>query len=103
MKKIVVCCFALLCFTAVEAQKLNFNKNGIFKIAQFTDVHYVPGNSKSDTALLAIQRVLDMEKPDMVIFTGDIVTGKPVKTGWDNVTKLVIDRKIPFAVALGNH
>lgn len=103
MKKIVICCVVVLWFTAVEAQKLNFNKDGLFKIAQFTDVHYVPGNSKSDTALLAIQRVLDTEKPDMVIFTGDIVTGRPIKTGWDTVTKLVVDRKIPFAVALGNH
>ncbi|MPM23130.1 3',5'-cyclic adenosine monophosphate phosphodiesterase CpdA [bioreactor metagenome] len=103
MKKIVICCFILLCFTATKAQKLNFNKNGLFKIAQFTDVHYVHGNSKSDTALLNIQRVLDTEKPDMVIFTGDAVTGRPVKTAWDALTKLVIDRKIPFAVALGNH
>ena len=101
MKKIVVCSFVLLWFAAAGAQKLNFNKNGLFKIVQFTDVHYVPENSKSDTALLAIQRVLDAEEPDMVIFTGDIVTGRPVKTGWDTVTRLVIERKIPFAVANG--
>ncbi|HBG79341.1 MAG TPA: metallophosphatase, partial [Porphyromonadaceae bacterium] len=36
MKKIVVCCVVVLWFTAVEAQKLNFNKDGLFKIAQFT-------------------------------------------------------------------
>ena len=35
---------------------------------------------------MAIQRVLDTEKPDMVIFTGDIVTGRPAKTGWDAIT-----------------
>ena len=103
MKKTFAFCLVLLIFTSVNAQKLNFNKDGSFKIVQFTDVHYVHGNSKSDTALLAIQRVLDAEKPDMVIFTGDIVTGKPAKTGWDALTKLVIDRKIPFAVTLGNH
>ncbi|MDO5665478.1 MAG: metallophosphoesterase family protein [Bacteroidia bacterium] len=103
MRKVLLGCLFLLIFTSVEAQKLNFNKNGLFKIAQFTDVHYVHGNPKSDTALMVIQRVLDAEKPDMVIFTGDIVTGKPVKKGWDAITKLVIDREIPFAVTLGNH
>lgn len=103
MKKILVCFFILFSFAAIKAQKLNFNKDGLFKIVQFTDVHYVHGNSKSDTALLAIRRVLETENPDFVVFTGDIVTGKPVKEGWDAVTKPVIDRRIPFVVTLGNH
>ena len=85
------------------AQKLTFNKEGTCKIVQFTDIHYKHGNPKSDTALLLINRVLDKEKPDMVVFTGDIVTGRPAKESWDAITKLVIDRKIPFAVTLGNH
>jgi hypothetical protein len=103
MKKLVVVALLLLCFTALDAQKLIFNEEGPFKIVQFTDVHYVHGNIKSDTALMAINRVLDAEKPDMVIFTGDVVTGRPVKEGWDAVTRPVIDRKIPFAVTFGNH
>lgn len=88
---------------ALNAQKLSFNKDGVFKIVQFTDMHYIHGNQGADTTLLLISRVLDEEKPDMVIFTGDIVTGKPVREGWDTITKFVIDRKIPFAVTLGNH
>ena len=86
----------------LNAQKLSFNKEGTFKIVQFTDMHYVHGNPQSDTTLLLITRVLDTEKPDMVVFTGDIVTG-PVQQGWDAVTRPVIERKIPFAVTLGNH
>jgi hypothetical protein len=92
-----------LSFTfAVNAQRLSFSKEGTFKIVQFTDMHYVHGNPKSDTTLLLITRVLDAEKPDMVVFTGDIVTG-PVQKGWDAVTRPVIEKKIPFAVTLGNH
>ena len=87
----------------LNAQKLTFRKDGTFKIVQFTDMHYVKGNPQSDSTLLLISRVLDTEKPDMVLFTGDIVTGKPVRESWDNLTKFVIDRKIPFAVTLGNH
>lgn len=103
MKKTVLFLVVIFSFTITNAQKLNFNKNGLFKIVQFTDVHYFHGNPKSDTSLLVIERILDVEKPDMVIFTGDIVTQKPVKAGWDAITKPVIDRKIPFAVTLGNH
>lgn len=88
---------------ALNAQKLSFNKEGTFKIVQFTDMHYIHGNPAADTTLLLIPRVLDEEKPDLVVFTGDIVTGKPVREGWDAITKFVIDRKIPFVVTLGNH
>lgn len=101
--KMLVWCAVLISLTTAKAQKLNFKENGLFKIAQFTDVHYAHGNPKSDTALLVIRRVLETETPDFVIFTGDIVTSRPVKEGWDALTKLVIDRKIPFAVTLGNH
>lgn len=87
----------------LQAQKLRFNKDGALKIVQFTDIHYVPGDQRADTTLLNIQRVLDSEKPDVVILTGDLVTGKPVKQGWDKITGFIIDRKIPFAVTLGNH
>ena len=87
---------------SVSAQKLSFKKDGTFKIVQFTDMHYKHGNPKSDTTLLLSPRILDSEKPDLVIFTGDIVTGA-VQEGWDAITKFVIDRKIPFAATLGNH
>jgi 3',5'-cyclic AMP phosphodiesterase CpdA len=104
MKKSFILIFILsLAFSVSKAQKLSFGENGTFKIVQFTDMHYVHGNPKSDTTILNINRVLDAEKPDMVVFTGDVVTGAPVHEGWDAITKLVIDRKIPFAVNLGNH
>lgn len=86
-----------------SAQKLVFNQDNTFKIVQFTDMHYVHGNQKSDTTLLSYERVLDAEKPDLIIFTGDIVTGKPVVEGWNTITQYAIDRQIPFAVTLGNH
>ena len=86
-----------------SAQKLVFNQDNTFKIVQFTDMHYVHGNQKSDTTLLSYERVLDAEKPDLIIFTGDIVTGKPVVEGLNTITQYAIDRQIPFAVTLGNH
>lgn len=93
--------FSLITIT-LHAQKLSFKKEGTFKIVQFTDMHYVHGDPKADTTLLLIPRILDAEKPDLVVFTGDIVTG-PVREGWDKITAPVIERRIPFAVTLGNH
>jgi|AGTN01.3.fsa_nt_gi Predicted phosphohydrolases len=103
IRKLIILLIFTTLFFSVKAQKLSFNEDETFKIVQFTDMHYVHGNPKSDTTLLLIPRVLDAEKPDMVVFTGDIVTGPPVQEGWDALTKFVIDRKIPFAVTLGNH
>lgn len=104
MKKIFLFALISAAFSlVVNAQKLTFNKNGTFKIAQFTDMHYVPGNPKSDTTLLMLEKVLDAEKPDLALFTGDIVTSTEVKKGWDTLTKFAIERGIPFAVTFGNH
>lgn len=101
MKAYVLALLFLAMSLSLHAQKLSFNKEGELKIVQFTDMHYEKGNPKSDTTLLLIPKVLDAEKPDLVVFTGDIVTG-PLE-GWDDVTNFVIEREIPFAVTLGNH
>ncbi len=86
----------------LNAQKLSFNEDETFKIVQFTDMHYKHGDPRSDTTLLLLDRILDIEKPDLVVFTGDIVTG-PVREGWNRITAPVIEREIPFAATLGNH
>ena len=99
-------CVAILSYFAVsglQAQQLSFRKDGSFKIVQFTDVHYCVSKPESKEALAVINETLDAEKPDLVIFTGDIVTEAPAKNGWDVVTEAVSKRGIPFAVTLGNH
>ena len=82
MKKIKTLCgvLALLCvgMMPVSAQNvLKFNADKKFKIVQFTDVHWVPGDSASEEAAERMNEVLDVEKPDLVIYTGDLVFGKP--------------------------
>lgn len=85
-----------------KSPKLNF-KRGKIKIVQITDTHYKPRVAKSEKAIENINNVLDIEQPDVVVFTGDIITGKPVFTGWLEVLKPCIEREIPYAVVLGNH
>ncbi len=54
-----------------------------------------------------MEQTLDLEKPDMVVFTGDQLNGQG--TSWDPRAVMakfagpVIDRKIPWAAVFGNH
>lgn len=82
---------------------LKFNKEGKFKIVQFTDVHYIHNNPKSAISIERINEVLDAEKPDLVLFTGDIIYGKPAEEGMRTILNLAAKRKIPFGMTFGNH
>lgn len=86
-----------------ETPVLKFSREGKFRIVQFTDVHFKYGNPASDIALERIKEVLDAEKPDFVIFTGDVIYARPADKGMLAVLELVADRKIPFGVVYGNH
>ena len=95
---------ALVGLLPLNAQNmLKFNADKKMKIVQFTDVHYISGDPRSDAALENIRETLDAEKPDFVMFTGDIVYGKPADKGLREVLGLVSERKIPFGVNFGNH
>lgn len=86
-----------------SAQELRFSGTGKFKIVQFTDCHTLPGDARSARVEECVNKVLDCEKPNLVIFTGDIVTGKPADEGLRKVLELVSKRDIPFAFTFGNH
>lgn len=83
--------------------KLSFNKDGKFKIVQITDTHYISGNPKSERALENVKQILDLEKPDLVIHTGDVIFGQPAEPSVREILEPISVRKIPFAVAFGNH
>ena len=79
-----------------------FNKEGKFKILQLTDTHYIAGDPRSVRALDNVNQMLDLEKPDLVIHTGDIVFGKPAEQSVREILAPMAERKIPFAVTFGN-
>ena len=83
--------------------RLSYNKDGKFKILQLTDTHYIAGNPKSERALKNVNQMLDLEKPDLVIHTGDIIFGEPAEASVREILEPMAARKIPFAVAFGNH
>lgn len=86
-----------------EVKELAFNYNGKFKIVQFTDIHFRANDPASDRATKLMNEVLDAERPDLVIITGDIIYSKPAKDALDGALAPIIKREIPWAVTFGNH
>ena len=103
--KLFLALFSFMAINDSAAQNtvLRFNKDGKFKIVQFTDVHFKYGNPASDVALERIGEVLDAEHPDLVIFTGDVVYSSPADKGMLQVLGQVEHRHLPFVVTFGNH
>ena len=105
MKKI---CILLLIWTGTFHSEVfgqdQFNfKDGKFKIAQFTDLHWIPNSANSLKTTATIQSVLKSEMPDLAILTGDIVTGDPARDGWKSIISIFENAQIPFTVTMGNH
>lgn len=102
-------------------KRLQVSKDGKFKILQVADLHFSTGVGKcrdpspSETGkgceadprtLKFLEKVLDIEKPDLVVLTGDQIFGDESPDSETSLFKAVnpfIKRKIPFAATLGNH
>ncbi len=86
----------------INAQQLKFH-NGKFKIVQFTDLHYVQGNPASLQARDCINEVVNSEKPDLIMLSGDIIYSKPGDFALQSVINILTDLKTPFCMITGNH
>ena len=93
----------ILCIGGATAQELRFNSNHKFKIVQFTDVHWIYDDPKSEEAAERMREVLDAERPDLVVYTGDIIVAKPAAPALQSALEPAIERGIPLAVTWGNH
>ncbi len=82
---------------------LKFSDEGKFKILQFTDIHFQYNSYRSDSALVMMKAAVEAEKPDLVVFTGDVVCSKDTRQAWLALTSPFIETKVPWAVVPGNH
>lgn len=100
---------------------LKFNKDGKFKILQVADLHFSTGVGKcldpapestkegceaDPRTIRFLDKVLEIEKPDFVVLTGDQIFGQAAPDAETAIFKALypfIKREIPFAVTLGNH
>lgn len=113
-------CFSLSAEETKNPSELRFSREGKFKIVQFTDTHLTDSLeiNKGDTnevkassalkmqnELFAVMnKILDTEKPDLVIFTGDNVdTPNQTFDAWRKLANPMITRKIPWCAVMGNH
>lgn len=93
-------------------KKLQFSKDGKFKIMQIADVQ--EGAKVSTDTLRLMRLAIEKEKPDLIIFTGDQIygihpsfyKGNKIKNAINTIKEIIKpieNAKIPFAVTFGNH
>ena len=106
----------------IRKPRLHINSDGKFKILQLADLHLATGvgicrdaeppehdggHCEADTRTLAfVARILDEEKPNLVILSGDQVNGETAPDAQSAIYKFaapLIERKIPYAAIFGNH
>lgn len=107
----LVSCFAFAgsaIFGKEQADKtLRFGEDGKFKIMQIADIQ--DGFFLKALTEEFITAVLDMEKPDLVVLTGDNIgqgwgiTYGAIKMNINNFMSLFQQRDIPVAIVFGNH
>ena len=88
-------------------------RDGHFKILQLTDLHLhftdEEGKGKAASTLEVIRKLLDAEKPDLTILTGDLISVDPtgltggVAEAWKKLAEPFEETRTPFAVTFGNH
>lgn len=86
--------------------RLRFREDGTFTIVQFTDIHWQNGDAADQRTRALMERVLDQERPDLVVYTGDLIESLPCDDPLWSVRQPVMvaeERQIPWAAIFGNH
>lgn len=102
-KFILTALFTSLILLGAYAQKSVAFREGKLKIVQLTDIHWDPQSKNCAQTAQTIEAVLALEKPDIAMLTGDVVTEKPGPEGWKAIIALLEKAQVPFTVMMGNH
>lgn len=99
----MIAAFWALCVSVSAQPRLTFGEDGRFKIVQFTDTHIDLGIDSLNTVFTLISETIAAEKPDLVVFTGDVVLQNPLRGGWLALVSLMDESGVPWTVTFGNH
>ncbi len=106
---IIVTCFTTLVYAEKEGEEsiLKFGENGKFTILNISDIQ--DGYPLNPLTKDYIEKTLDKVKPDLIILTGDNISGYdvPEEKDAENAIREFMDifeaREIPVAAVFGNH
>lgn len=105
MKKLITLLFVLLTILGAHAQEpFRFDRNGRFKIMQLTDIHFNGSDRwQSEHVPGMLLRMIRVEKPDLIVLTGDVVYRRPAAALLTSLCGTIASAGVPYAVTLGNH
>ena len=102
-RKLILGLTMLMCIGQAFAQNTLRFKKGLFKIVQITDLHYKLGVKASEQGLACVREMVETEKPDLVVVTGDIIYSAPADSTLSVVLKTFAQLGVPFSMTFGNH
>ena len=85
---------------------LKFRSDQRFKIVQFTDIHWHNGESPDQQSARLMERIAKDESPDLIVLTGDILSGGGCDDAADSlreIVRIVEGCGTPWAAVFGNH
>ena len=90
---------------AYQPELRKITKDQPFKILSFTDLHLEENKEKpcAPISMKLLKETIKEEKPDLVIFVGDNVTGRNNRPMTEDFIELMNELKTPWAPVLGNH
>lgn len=83
--------------------ELKFNSKDEFKIVQFTDMHINLPKGEYIQSYDIVRDVIAIEKPDLVLFTGDIMTQSNPQEAYEKLIPILKKTNTLWAVVFGNH
>ncbi len=105
MRKILILALAL-CLAlplAARSNQLRFHADGQIKIVQLTDLHYVGNKPAAKKVRALVDSVMRIERPDLVVLTGDIVYARPSDRNMREILSYIDSFGVPFCTVFGNH
>ena len=78
-------------------------KDRPLKVLGFTDTHLDGWPGCYRVASMLIRETIETEKPDLVVFVGDNVTGGDNLVRAQEFTQMMTELNVPWAPAIGNH